>query len=344
MVESLLPQFWYVVAESGELEKNNVLARQVLNEWLACYRNATGQVVIVQDRCLHRCARLSKGKTNNGHLTCGYHGWVYGENGCVTSIPTEGGSEAAIKRNLQAKNYAALEQDGYIYVCLSPGAQTPATPFILPRPATLRWRKIRLQNRFKNTLVNCVENYIDVPHSAYVHHGIFRKPQEQEIRATITRQDGHVRVIYHGESNNLGSFSWFLNPRGGEIKHEDNFYAPNITSVHYHLPSGYSYFITSQSVPISDLETLVYTDISYDFGVWTPFAGWITKRQAQRVIDQDREILNEQAEAIQKYGEKFCTTSADMIHTLTGEIVHTLESGADLTALPNKTKEIRFWV
>lgn len=344
MPESLLTQFWYVVAESWELKKDNVLARKVLGEWLACYRDSKEQVVIVQDRCVHRCAKLSSGQIKNGQLTCGYHGWVYGDAGRVISIPSEGGEADALKRNLNTKSYMAVEQDGYIYVCLSPGELTPKTPFTLPRPDSQCWRHIRLQNRFANTLANCVENYIDIPHSAYVHHGIFRKPKQQEIRANVVRKNGHVEITYYGETINLGSFSWFLNPSGDEIKHKDHFYAPNITSVHYHLPSGYSYFITSQSVPVSEMETLVYTDISYDFGIWTRPAKWIVRRQAQKVIDQDIAILNQQGEVIQKYGEKFCNTDADIIHVLTGEIITALQQGINPEYLTERSHDIRFTV
>ena len=271
-------------------------------------------------------------------------GGFTGRTGKLFLYLPRGGEAAASKRKLQAKTFATVEQDGYIYVCLEQSEQTPDTPFILPRPVTKNWRYIRLQNRFYNSVANCVENYIDVPHTAYVHRGIFRKPKQQEIRVLVSRKVGHVRVSYLGETVNLGSFGWFLNPKGGEIRHEDNFYAPNITSVHYHLPNEYSYFITSQSVPVSEMITLVYTDISYYFGLWTPLARWITQRQAQRVIDQDIDILNEQGEVIRKYGEKFCTTSADIIHSLTGEIISSLQNGTTLSAIPDQTREVRFWV
>ena len=344
MTDSLLPGYWYVVAESRELTRDSLLSRQVLDTWLACYRDARGNAVIAEDRCLHRCARLSNGRVRNGELTCGYHGWIYGEAGRVIAIPGEGGAAAAAKRKLQAKTFSALEQDGYVYVCLQPSAHTPAAAFVLPRPQAPGWRNLRLQNRFRNSVANCVENYIDVPHTAYVHHGVFRKPGQQEIRVSVSRCNGHVRVSYHGETVNLGSFSWFLNPKGGEIEHEDNFYAPNITSVHYRLPRGYSYIITSQSVPVSEMETLVYTDISYYFGRWTALAGWITRRQAQTVINQDIEILNQQAEVIEKYGENFCSTAPDIIHGLTGEIIAALQQGTAPAELPDREKEVRFWV
>jgi phenylpropionate dioxygenase-like ring-hydroxylating dioxygenase large terminal subunit len=344
MAGSLLPRFWYVVAESCELTGDTVVARQVLDEWLACFRDPEGKVIVIEDRCLHRCARLSNGRVHDGYLTCRYHGWVYGADAKVVSIPSEGGEAAASKYKLRNKSFTAVEQDGYVYVCLEPDEQTPETPLILPRPVAEDWRHIRLQNRFHNSVANCVENYIDVPHTAYVHHGIFRKPKQQEVRASVTRKAGHVRVEYHGETTNLGSFGWLLNPKGGEIKHQDNFYAPNITSVHYLLPQGYSYIITSQSVPVSDMETLVYTDISYYFGLWTRLAGWVTRRQAQIVIDQDIDILNEQGEVIRKYGENFCTTSPDIIHRLTGEIIAALQKGITAGELPDLTREVRFWV
>jgi phenylpropionate dioxygenase-like ring-hydroxylating dioxygenase large terminal subunit len=344
MTTSLLPQYWYIMGESGDITQDRVLFRQVLDEWLACYRDEQGQVVVAQDRCIHRCARLSCGTVQQGRLTCGYHGWVYGTAGEVVSIPSEQSHSAVAQRILKAKTYTVLEQDGYVYVCLTPGPLTPTKPRPLAFLGVSLKGHVRLKNRFCNTLSNCVENYIDVPHTAYVHHGIFRKPQGQTLRTTVVRQDGEIHITYQGETLNLGSFSWFLNPHGREIVHTDHFYAPNITSVHYHLPNGYRYSITSHSVPVSARETMVYTDIGYDFGCWTPFAGWLVRRQAQKVIDQDIEILDQQGRNIEKYGELFYPTTADAIHTLTSEIIENLQQGQHPSELPTEEREVTFCV
>lgn len=58
MSHSLLPQYWYVVADARELTQQSVLARTILDESLACYRDPQGKVIIAQDRCIHRSARL----------------------------------------------------------------------------------------------------------------------------------------------------------------------------------------------------------------------------------------------------------------------------------------------
>jgi phenylpropionate dioxygenase-like ring-hydroxylating dioxygenase large terminal subunit len=342
MSASLLPQYWYIVAESKEMTQDRVLSREVLEEWLVCYRDESGQAIVAQDRCLHRCARLSCGTVKQGRLTCNYHGWVYGENGHVVSIPVE--NKSNFKQALQAKTYQVLEQDGYVYVCLEPGNITPRTPRALASLGMNLKGHIRLQNRFQNSLANCVENYIDVPHTAYVHHGIFRNPKGQTLRTTVTREKGEIHITYHGETLNLGSFSWFLNPQGKEILHTDHFYAPNITSVHYHLPNGYRYAITSHSVPVGAMETMVYTDIRYDFGLFTYFAEWLVRRQAQKVIAQDIDILNQQGRTLEKYGARFYPTSADAIHTLTSEIIDSLALGISVDDLSDESLEVLFCV
>lgn len=341
---SLLPQYWYIVGESLELTGDKVLSRTILNEAVVCYRNRQGQVVAIQDRCIHRCVPLSCGAVKNGELTCAYHGWVYGEKGRVVSIPSEDKNSKIPIGRLHAKTFQVLEQDGYIYVCLQPGLLTPPRPRLLSQLNIPSRGRIRLKNRFRNSMANCVENYIDVPHTAYVHLGVFRKPKAQPLHTTVSREDGSIHITYHGETLNLGYFSWFLNPQGKEITHTDHFYAPCTTSVHYYLPGGYRYSITSHAVPVQDMETLVYTDIGYDFGVWTPFSASLVRHQAQTVIDQDIDILDRQGQNIEKYGEKFYCTGADKIHTLTREIIEALKNGTPPSNLSAETVEVTFCV
>ena len=82
--------FWYIVAESKQLKPEKVLARKVLGEWLAVFRDEKGKAVVVQDRCKHRATQLSKGKMENGCLVCPYHGWTYDGTGEVVAVPSEG--------------------------------------------------------------------------------------------------------------------------------------------------------------------------------------------------------------------------------------------------------------
>ncbi len=66
--------FWYIVCESRELHRGKVLARTVLDENLAIYRDSEGKAAALQDRCRHRAATLSQGFVREGNLICPYHG------------------------------------------------------------------------------------------------------------------------------------------------------------------------------------------------------------------------------------------------------------------------------
>lgn len=332
--------FWYIIAQSEQLTSETVLSRQVLGEWLAVFRGINGQPVALQDCCTHRNSRLSFGKVQRGQLHCPYHGWVYDERGQVVKIPAEG--ETFQPRGcLKAKLYQTCEQDGFVYVCL---AEPALSPFSMPYYQQPSWHSVRVIHRFKNTVTNCVENFIDIPHTVSVHPGIFRQTHQQKIEMSVTRSQGNVVANYHNETNNLGWWSRFLNPHSDQIYHSDRFFMPNVTSVEYKFSPHRHLFITSQSIPETETSTLVYTDVTFNYGIWSylaiPFVWWTAKR----IIQQDINILNIQQEVIEKYGETFAHSPADTIHVFVESIRQAIAMGNDPRQLTDKTVEVTFWV
>ncbi|MEL6320061.1 MAG: aromatic ring-hydroxylating dioxygenase subunit alpha [Cyanobacteria bacterium J06626_14] len=348
--------FWYVVALSHQLGPKTVLSRTILDEWLVIFRGEDGTPVALRDRCMHRNSRLSTGSVQNGYLQCPYHGWTYDTNGHVVAVPSEGSACPHLAKR-HAHRYDTLEQDGYIYVRLaspsshsstSPAHQpiplASAIPFPMPHYGESGWKTVRVTNRFQNTVTNCAENFIDIPHTVYVHPGIFRNSRKQKLKMTIERRDGSVYVTYHNETNNLGWFSEFLNGDRHEIHHTDSFHMPNITSVEYDMGPHRSLIITSQSIPETQTSTLVYTDVTYNYGIWNdiarPFVWWT----AQRIIQQDVAILAAQHEVIQKYGQQFSNTPSDTIHVFVESIRQCLANQQDPRQLPHKQVSLEFWV
>lgn len=333
--------FWYVVAESRELGRSDVLARRVLDEWLVVFRDAGGGPAVFRDRCRHRASRLSLGCVRAGQLQCPYHGWTYAGDGTVVAVPAEGADHAPVDGR-RATVYEAKEADGYVYVRLAAGADT--TPYPMPHWGEPGWGHVRLQNRFQNNVTNCVENFVDVPHTVFVHPGIFRTRRAQAIDAHVSRAEGTVTVTYQNETDNLGWFAWFLNPGRTPIVHVDRFLMPNITNVEYRFGPRRVFFITSQSVPVSDEETLVYTDLTYDYGMWNALAGPVVRYQAQAVIDQDIRALNQQMSVIRRYPEPFANTAVDVVHVFIESIRDELARGADPRALAPRQIDVRFFV
>jgi phenylpropionate dioxygenase-like ring-hydroxylating dioxygenase large terminal subunit len=342
-----LEDFWYVVALSRDLQVDRPIARTVLDEWLVVFRDENGQPVALRDRCMHRNSRLSAGTVKQGQLHCPYHGWVYDRAGQVVDVPSEGAFFQNYLKSQQsrcAKCYDVKEQDGYIYVRLNPEPVEFVEPFAMPHYGEPGWQTVRVVNRFANSVTNCAENFIDIPHTVSVHPGIFRVPRQQQLEMQVDRVNGAVIATYAQETDNLGWYRRFLNPQGREIRHVDRYFMPNITSVEYDLGEHRQCFITSQSIPETANSTLVYTDVTYNYGVWNqlarPFVWWT----AQQIIGQDVVILRQQGETIAKYGEQFSNTPADTIHVFVESIWRALERDEDPRSLPEKSVHIKFWV
>lgn len=339
--------FWYVAAESAELRADRPLAREILGETLVLFRGADGAPRALPDRCLHRAGKLSKGHVIEGCLQCPYHGWVYEGDGRLCEIPSMGprGRDEAALGSRRSPAFETRERQGLVYVRLeTPPEGLSLEPFDLLHHGERGWRRLMLQNRFRNSVVNCAENFVDIPHTAFVHPGIFRTSRRQRLTASVTRRGGSVVTRYRGETDNLGWFARLLNPSGSEIGHVDSFHMPNVTCVEYEFGPRRRFVITSQSVPVRPDETLVYTDLAWDYGWMTPFAGPIVRWQGQKVIDQDLEVLADQQDVIARHGQKFSHSPADVIHVLIESVCAELERGRDPRLLPDMTQEVEFWV
>ena len=344
-----------MVAQSEHLKPHQVLRRQVLGEWLAIFRDRSGHPTALQDRCIHRNGRLSDGKihhkthseTHPGCLSCPYHGWVYDSKGKVVTIPSEG-PQFKPRQNLRTKSYPTREQEGFIYVFLAettnPELNPEFAPFAMPYYQQPGWHQVRLIHRFANNVTNCAENFIDIPHTVSVHPGIFRQPQRQKLEMTVTRAQGTVEATYRKETSNLGWWSQFLNPNQTEIYHCDRFFMPNITSVEYRFGPDRHLFITSQSVPETERSTLVYTDVTFNYGLWSHLAKPLVWWTAKRIIAEDLKILEVQQDVIDHYGQRFNHSPADTIHVFVESIRGAIAAGQDPRLLPEKSVDVTFWV
>lgn len=342
-----LRRYWYVAAESHELTSTKPLAREILGEWVVLFRDSTGQPVALQDRCLHRGVQLSKGAVVHGNLRCSYHGWTYDNSGRAIHVPSEGPMDLSRSseksKNRCAVRYDAIEKDDFIYVRLD-REESETKAFDMPCYRKKGYTTIRLQNAFKNNITNCAENFVDIPHTTFVHPGIFRNPSGEKLTASVERKDASVKVIYQGERKNFGLFSWFLNAKGAPIEHTDEFFAPNVTSVNYWFGDGKHFIITSQSIPRKDKDTLVYTDLTYNYGIWNWLSRPIVRWQGQKIIDQDVEILGWQQDCLDRFGQKFQNSAADIIHTYIESLQFEIDAGRDPKDLPPRKSEIEFWI
>src|SRR4051794_41865073 len=79
---------WYVAATSDEVGRD-LLARRLLGIPVVLYRSSSGDVVAMEDRCVHRAYPLSEGRLDGDRLVCGYHGFAYDPHGKCVHVPSQ---------------------------------------------------------------------------------------------------------------------------------------------------------------------------------------------------------------------------------------------------------------
>ncbi len=122
----LLRDTWYVAAWSHEIGAEALFARTVAGEPLLLYRLAGGEVVALEDRCVHRQAPLSRGRREGDAIRCGYHGLLFDARGRCTEVPGLGRppDQACVRR------YPVVERRRWVFVWL--GDPALADPALLP--------------------------------------------------------------------------------------------------------------------------------------------------------------------------------------------------------------------
>lgn len=310
----LLRDYWYVACKADELSSRRPIQRLVLGEALVLYRERAGQVVCLLDRCLHRNAELSEGTLEDGCLVCPYHGWKFDPSGRCVEIPSARRGTPLPKKSLAS--FPTLVQDGLVWVYMGDPDDIRCQPFRMPHHGEPGWQSYYMVTMFDNDVTNCVENFMDVPHTVTVHATWFRSKSNKEVKATVERTDDSVLVTYHQERDEIGLSTMILNPTREPMQHTDKFYMPNVTRVDYDFGTKRSFIITSQCTPETPTRTRVYTAITFRLGsrLVNLLGRTLLPPYTRKVIQQDVEIMANQGRSLRRYGEEFLNSEADLLH------------------------------
>src|SRR5947207_6179404 len=97
----LMRRYWIPIAPLAQLLENPVRKVRVLSEDLVLYKDKSGGLGLIGDRCLHRGVELQYGIPDECGLRCPYHGWLYGADGRCLERPMETTPKAELKRALK---------------------------------------------------------------------------------------------------------------------------------------------------------------------------------------------------------------------------------------------------
>ncbi len=308
----MLRGHWYIACRTNQLA-TKPLARTILGESLVVFRDAEGAAGVLADRCPHRNLALSRGVVTADGLRCAYHGWTWAVDGHCTKIPSScGGSCEAIR----VKSFVVREQQGFVWVWM-PSVESPTPsgpPLLFPNFEQSGWRHFVMERAFEGGAFHCVENFLDVPHTAHVHRGLFRGEESKEIEIEITSGADWIEAEFLGEERMDSWIGRLLVPKDGKIRHVDRFQLPYVTRVDYQMSDRRRYVVMSQCTPETGNRTRVFTYLAFRFApfgaliklVFQPFAGVI--------LNQDVKIIEQQTKDIERSGgAKFLYHETDAI-------------------------------
>lgn len=157
-------QSWYVAALSREVRPGQVISRELADRKLAIYRGDDGKARVLDARCPHLGADLSKGDVVGNNLRCAFHHWSFAGNGQCIAVP----SMNSIPPFASTFSYPSEERYGAVWFFNGPEP-------LFPIPFFTDWKDDQLfPVCLKPQTINCHPNVIacnglDVQHFRTVH-------------------------------------------------------------------------------------------------------------------------------------------------------------------------------
>ena len=311
MPDAYLPDHWFIACTARALAPGP-LACTIQDTPLVLFRDGDGRPAALLDRCPHRNVPLSAGRVADGLLQCSYHGWRFDEAGACRAIPAL--CDEPDRKARRAPSYAATEQDGFVWVYSTPDATPVREPYRFPA-VDRRYATIRRDVLLPGPLRHALENALDVPHTSFLHGGLFRTAaQRHDIEAIVRRNADGVEACYVGEPRPSGLVGRVLAPGGGVVQHVDRFILPSIAQVEYRLGEGSHLLNTTAMTPVSAFATRLWAVIQLRLPFPAGLVAPIVTPLAMRILRQDAAVLGRQSAALQRFGgEKFTSTEVDLL-------------------------------
>ncbi len=326
---AFLPRYtraWYILGESDELGEAPI-QRTLFGVPYVLFRDGSGAPGALLDRCPHRNAPLSLGRVTAGRLECAYHGWQFDAGGTCRLIPSLTGPSEG--RGRRAPALAVRERDGFLWVYGQPDVAPDSEPHAFALLGKPGYTTVRRRVKARGTLYSTIENALDVPHTAFLHKGLFRSESRGvTIEAHVHRTADRVEAEYVGEPRPPGIVARILSPSGGVVTHFDRFLLPSIAQVEYRIGEENHILVDSVMTPVSDFETHIYAVVSYRMRI----PGWVVKPVleplALQVFAQDAEMLGRQTDNVTQFGgELFLSTEIDVLGKHIRRLLRSAERG-----------------
>ncbi|MGH9036861.1 MAG: Rieske 2Fe-2S domain-containing protein [Acidimicrobiia bacterium] len=177
----LLRRYWHPIHPAIGLADNPVTKVRILGEDLVLFRDRSGGLGLVGERCPHRRTSLACGIPEAEGLRCCYHGWLFDAGGKCLEQPLEP-PDSTFKDRVRITAYPVAEMGGLVWAYLGPD----------PAPFLPRWDLFVRPDGFRQIVAHrlpcnwlqVMENRGDLGHAVFTHGRLFQYVLERQGRLT----------------------------------------------------------------------------------------------------------------------------------------------------------------
>lgn len=201
---------WYVVARSDEV-KSQPLGVTLWHQEIVLYRDSTGQIHALENRCPHRKVKLSHGQIKGDLLECLYHGWQFKPTGDCASVPYLADHQKLPSCKIRA--YLVQEKDGFIWLFPGDNSGEIRQPMGIPE-----WEHLNYIATVSTIDCNAhysflIENLMDMYHG-HLHQDwqAWADPVLMDIDEDEYRVDAHYQAKSYYKIDKIWSISQLFFP------------------------------------------------------------------------------------------------------------------------------------
>ncbi|OUL99100.1 aromatic ring-hydroxylating oxygenase subunit alpha [Variovorax sp. JS1663] len=168
LLEIGLKDLWYAICPSHFIRENPVSVRR-LGSKIALWRDGTGKLHALEDRCPHRGAPLSQGVILGDRLSCPYHGVEVRCDGVVTRVPGSPGCK--LEGSQATRHFHVEERAGAVFLYNAKEPVDVPPPLVLPEELSdeAQYAAFLCYTEWKGDYRYVLDNVMDPMHGTFLH-------------------------------------------------------------------------------------------------------------------------------------------------------------------------------
>ena len=291
--------FWYPAMLAADVRPGTMKPLVLLGQPILICRNQDSGLAALRDICPHRAMPLSLGHFDGQRVECSYHGWQFDMEGRCRHIPALVSGSPIVPDKISVASYRCAERDGYIWIYF-PDTDAPASPPEVPQLPLLsdKYRLFHISAQLDCTIDDGIVGLMDPAHGPFVHTSAWWRTRDSihEKAKEFEPIPSGFRMKAHAPSSNSGLYK-VLGLSGHPITTTIDFILPNIRLEL--VQAGPQWFSSRATVtPLTDTQCRIDFCAAWNCFRWVPFSKTIFRMIARIFLNQDRDVMQRQAQGL----------------------------------------------